>query len=115
MKGAFNSESLKVLEREIQEENIRKHMEGIEKKRLQCLLTYEEALLARQKFMQKTKEGADELRKEKEAWTKQLEEWKAEEQARIRESFEKGKACGKGAKEAVEHIREEKHRFGRSA
>lgn len=97
----------------MREEKIRQDLEEIERKHLQGLISYEDALLAKQKYLRKTKEKADEFRKEKEIWQSQLEAWRDEEQKRIKECVAKEKESEKGVKEAVELVKEEKHKKGR--
>ncbi|KAK6635584.1 hypothetical protein RUM44_000838 [Polyplax serrata] len=109
--GGFNVELLAEWEEEMREENFRKHIEDIERKHLEGLLTHEEVILAKQKSLKRKKEQTDEFKKEKEAWLKELEKWKQEEQIRLQEAFEKEKALEKGVKEAVEHVKEEKHKI----
>lgn len=111
--GAFNDDALIIWEKEMREEKIRQDLEEIERKHLQGLISYEDALLAKQKYLRKTKEKADEFRKEKEIWQSQLEAWRDEEQKRIKECVAKEKESEKGVKEAVELVKEEKHKKGR--
>lgn len=110
--GGFNTHLFAEWEEEIREEKVRKRIEDIERKHLEGLLSYEEALLAKQKYEKKKKEQAEEFKKEKETWVKQLDEWKREEQLRLQEAYEKEKGSEKAAREAMEHVKEEKHKTG---
>lgn len=98
----------------MREEKYREYIEDLQKKHLQGLLSYEEALIAKQKCLKQKKEKTEEFKKEKEAWNKQLEEWKLQEQMRLQEAVEKEKFSEKGAKEAVEQVKEEKCKIGKN-
>ena len=61
----------------------------------------------------KKKERAEIVKREKDVWMKEIDEWKQEELIRLKYVVEKEKEAEKGVKDAVEHVKEEKHKLGR--
>ena len=112
-RGGYNSDLIVEMEEDIREEEYRKYMEDIERKHLEGLLSFEEAVLAKQKCIKKKKEQAEIVKREKDVWMKEIDEWKQEELIRLKYVVEKEKEAEKGVKDAVEHVKEEKHKLGR--
>lgn len=86
-------------------------MQDIKKKHLQGLLTYEEAILAKQNVIKINQEKMEEFKEEKVELYKKLEDWREEEQKKIKALVEKSQQIEQRARNAQNEIIEDKHRF----
>ncbi|VEN63942.1 unnamed protein product [Callosobruchus maculatus] len=101
---------LRVLEIEDQErrETEQKEVEDIQRKHLQGLLTYEEAIIAKKRVVEMNKMKTLEIKQFKIDLADQLERWKEEQKERIKAQVEKCQKIKQNAKESGKNVLEEK-------
>ncbi|CAH1967319.1 unnamed protein product [Acanthoscelides obtectus] len=101
---------LKVLELEDQERRDaeRKEVEDIQRKHLQGLLTYEEAILAKKKVVEVNKMKTLEMKLFKMDLADQLEKWKEEQNEKIKAQVERCQKLRQDTKEREKKMQEEK-------
>ncbi|KAF5296873.1 hypothetical protein FQA39_LY12391 [Lamprigera yunnana] len=108
IQGGFDSNTLKNLEEVVKQCKEQEHVQDIERKHLQGLLTYEEAKLAKQNVLQDNKLKMEEFKKEQLVILQQIENWKKREQEKIQVLVEKCQNIEKAAREAEEKLLENK-------
>ncbi|XP_044752673.1 cilia- and flagella-associated protein 99-like [Coccinella septempunctata] len=108
LRGGVDTERIKSLEKGIREEEQRKQIEEVERKKLQCLLSHEEAVIAKCKLKTKNKIKYYEILEESEALKAQLLEWKRKKQEEYRIKIEKAQESNRNAKESEKKMIEEK-------
>lgn len=102
--GTFDSSVVDALEKEKRIQNEKDKINLIEKKHLKGLLSYEDAILAKEKLIKKNKENYERFLEERLSWQNKLEEWKKKEQERIKTIIESSRAFEKAIKEAKEEV-----------
>lgn len=108
MKGGIDTELVRTLEKTIRVEEEKKQIEEIERKKLMCLLSHEEAIIAKCQVKTNNKMKYYETLKEREELRKQLMKWKEEERNLYKIKVEKAQESNKNAREAEKKIIEEK-------
>lgn len=112
--GSFDPKGYEALEAEERKRTEQENLQNIQKKHLQGLLTYEEALLAKQNLIELNKKKITDIKLEKEELYRKLDEWKRDEQMKMKALVEKSQNIEKAAREAEKKKVEEKHKFARS-
>lgn len=107
--GAFDDSVFELWEEEERQKIQQENLQNIERKHLEGLLTYEEALIAKQNLIKNNKKKMEEFRAEQEGWMRKLEEWKMMEQEKIKGVVEKAKEIEGAAREAEKKAQEEKY------
>lgn len=102
--GTFDSSVIDALEKEKRIQSEKDKLTLIEKKHLKGLLSYEDAILAKEKLIEKNKENYERFLEEKLSWQNKLEEWKKKEQERIKTIIDSSRAFEKTVKEAKEGV-----------
>ncbi|KAJ8913506.1 hypothetical protein NQ315_017056 [Exocentrus adspersus] len=108
IKGGVDPETTEQIELELRKEKQQKELEDIERKHLQSLLTYEEAILAKQKLLEDNKMKTMEFKEVKAELLRKLEQMKKEEQEKIRMLVEKSQKIKTDAKLSEKKLQEEK-------
>lgn len=102
--GTFDSSVVDALEKEKRMQNEKDKLNLIEKKHLKGLLSYEDAILAKEKLLKKNKDNYERFLEERLLWQNKLEEWKKKEQERIKTIIESSRAFEQAIKEAKEEV-----------
>ncbi|XP_060800528.1 cilia- and flagella-associated protein 99-like [Amyelois transitella] len=89
MKTCRNTAKIEEIEERTRQEQERERLLDIEKKHLKGLISYEEALLAKQRVKDENKKKYEEFLKEKVLWNEEIEKWKKMEMEKSRRNSEK--------------------------
>ncbi|KAI4465023.1 pdz and lim domain protein zasp [Holotrichia oblita] len=108
LNGGFDDSKISALEEEICKTREQQHIQEIERKHLEGLLTFEEAQLARKKVRQANQENMEKFKEERIQLLQELFDWKVLEREKIKKLVEKSHDIEKSAKEAEQRLLEEK-------
>ncbi|XP_044268510.1 trichohyalin-like [Tribolium madens] len=108
LKGGATLDKYKELEENLRQLEQQKSIEEIERKHLEGLLTFEEAILAKRKLIECNKERFKEFMEERDTFLKQLEDWKEEQQKKIKIIVKKCQEIERNAKDSDRKLKEEK-------
>ncbi|KAF2893534.1 hypothetical protein ILUMI_12645 [Ignelater luminosus] len=106
--SVFDPFALEALEDEIRKYREQQNLQDIERKHLQGLLTYEEAILAKQRLLKANQEKMEEFKLERLNILEEIERWREAEQEKIRILVEKSQNIEKAAKDAEKKLQKEK-------
>lgn len=109
IKGGSNAAAMEQMEMEMRRKEQQKEIEDIERKRLQCLITYEEAILAKRRLLSQNKEKMRKSKEAKRELQKKIEQWRKEEREKIKAFVEKSHKIKEDAKESEKKLQEERH------
>lgn len=109
IKGGSNLAALEKMEMEMRQEEQQKQIEDIERKHLQCLITHEEAILAKGRLLKQNKESIRQFKEAKMELQRKLEQWKKEEQEKIKSFVEKIQKIKEVVKESEKKLHEDRH------
>ncbi|KAL3281078.1 hypothetical protein HHI36_004302 [Cryptolaemus montrouzieri] len=108
LKGGVDTHLTKSFEQETREKEEQKQIEEAERKRLRCLLSHEEAIIAKYKLKELNMKRKYEMLEEKDKLIKQLNEWKAEEKEKYKTYIKMAHESRRNAKESEMKMVEEK-------
>ena len=108
VQGGATLDGYRELERSVREAEHRNKIEYIERKHLEGLLTFEEAILAKRKLIECNKERFKEFMEEREQFLEQMEEWREREQEKMKEQVRKCQEIERNAKESEKRLKEER-------
>ncbi|EFA04347.1 hypothetical protein TcasGA2_TC014643 [Tribolium castaneum] len=108
LKGGATLDKYRELEENLRQEEQQKSIEEIERKHLEGLLTFEDAILAKRKLIECNKERFKEFMEERDAFLKQLEDWKERQQERIKMTVKKCQEIERNARDSDRKLKEEK-------
>lgn len=108
IKGGCSLQKVKEIQEEYKKIKDQQEIEIIQKKRLQVLLSYEEALIAKKRLLVHNKEKVKQLKDAKAQMLEKLEDWRVEEQIKIKNIVEKCQKSKKDFKELNKKLIEDK-------
>ncbi|XP_045470817.1 structural maintenance of chromosomes protein 1A-like [Harmonia axyridis] len=108
LKGGVDTELVKKFEKDIREEEEKRQIEEIERKKLLCMLSHEEAIIAKCKLKAKNKQKYFEMLEEREELKAKLTEWKKKEHENYRMKIERAQESHKNAKESERKMIDDK-------
>lgn len=108
IKGGCNLQSLLELQNKERSDRQKQELEDIQRKHLQGLLTYEEAILARKKLVEENKAKALDLKNTKADMFRALEKWKEDEQLKLRRQVERSQELKENIKESEKRLQEDR-------
>lgn len=106
--GAFDYSKIDAIEGEIRKCREQQHLQDIERKHLEGLLTFEEAQLARKKILEVNQKNREKFKEEQVKVMQEIYDWKEKERIKIRKLVEKCQDIDKSAKQAGKKLLEEK-------
>lgn len=110
LQGGRDDYKISTLEAEVRNAMEEERLKEIERKHLLGQLTYEEAILARKKLLKENKEKAVQFKEERNRLLEEIENWRLEEQRKIKSFVEMCQNTDKGAREAHERLLEKRQR-----
>lgn len=108
IKGGCALQNIEMLEEEHRKSQHQQELEAIQKKRLQGLITYEEAIIAKRKLVDENKRRVKEFKDTRAQLLEKLEDWKIQERDKMKGNVEKRKQSKKDQKEIERKTIEEK-------
>jgi hypothetical protein len=108
LEGGSTLEKYRELEENVRRFEQQKFIEDVERKHLEGLLTFEEAILAKKRLLECNKERFKEFMEEREEFLKKIEDWRENEQEKMRMLVKKGQEIERNAKESEMKLKEEK-------
>lgn len=108
LQGGATLDKYTELEEDARQLEQQKSIEEIERKHLEGLLTFEEAILAKRKLVECNKERFKEFMEEREMFLEQLKNWKAGQQEKMKILVKKCQEIERNAKESDKKLKEEK-------
>lgn len=96
IRGGCSSQNVEKLESEHRKNQELQSLENIQRKRLEGLISYEEAIIAKKKLLDENRRKVEEFKIARAEMLQELEDWRNEEQRKIKEAVEK---CHKSKKD----------------
>lgn len=110
MKGGCALYKLEEVEETYRKNQKQQELETIQRKRLQGLISHEEAIIAKKKLLDNNKRSVQELKQSRVGLLKQLEEWKVQEQEKMKENVDKCQKSKKNLKDMeIKHMEEKQN------
>lgn len=98
--SGFDMKKIDVMVEEIRKENEKNELEAIERKHLEGLLSFEQAVVAKKKLVEDNQVKVDKFIEQRLDLLKKLDEWKKQQEIKIKASVEKTHDIRKACKEA---------------
>jgi len=108
LQGGCNTEDIELLEEQLRKESEQKQLEVIEANHLKGLLSHEEAAIAKRRLIDNAKTKMEKFKEEKVEWLQALNQWKEEEELKIRTLVEKSQTIKQNAKLSEQKMIEKK-------
>lgn len=104
LSGAFDPSKISDLDNRARYTNEQENIREIERKHLMGMLSYEEAILAKKKLLEKNKHKMALFKKEREQILEEIGKWREREQIKMKSFIEKGQNIAKGARESAQKL-----------
>lgn len=113
IKGGINIEDIEKIEAEKRQNEEKLFLENLQRKHLEGLLVYEQAILAKKNFEAQKQEIIANFKLENAKILEELEKWREEEQIKVKSIINKVQDVHKNAKEAEKKVIEDKQATAR--